>query len=376
MRAVRRTQGARSRHRVRGPTPGRFGRKGAEGLGPAERISDPGRFTRAAVVLACVVLVALAAASGGCQANAPAEPPDKVSIAWSPFESTVLMWVAEDEGFFSAHGLDVELRKYDTGAASLDAAIAGDADVAIGPTEFPLVSRALKGDPVRTVGTISRSEFTYVVARKDRGIAKPSDLRGKTIGTTRGTIAEFHLGRFLELNGIAASEVRIVDLKTPASWVDAVANGEVDAVSTAQPSASAAMTRLGTNGIWWSAQGRQPLYAQVACRADWVADHPDVVERLLAALVEAEDYTAAHPAEAKSLVARRLGLDSVYIGQVWKQNEFVVSLDEALLLVMEDEARWLARSNPASQTALPDLLEVIYADGLMKVRPEAVSIIR
>ncbi len=49
-----------------------------------------------------------------------------------------------------------------------------------------------------TIGSISKSEFTYLVGRVDRGIDEVSDLKGKTVGTTFGTIAHFYLGRFLD----------------------------------------------------------------------------------------------------------------------------------------------------------------------------------
>ena len=57
------------------------------------------------------------------------------------------------------------------------------------------------------------------------------------MGLAFGTIAHFYLGRFLELNGMSIQDVNLVDLKTPAEWVNAVVNGSVDAVATAQPSA-------------------------------------------------------------------------------------------------------------------------------------------
>ncbi len=65
------------------------------------------------------------------------------------------------------------------------------------------------------LATIDKGDFTYLVARKDRGIVNVSDLRGKRIGTTKGTIAEFHLGRFLALNGITLQDVTLVDVTTP-----------------------------------------------------------------------------------------------------------------------------------------------------------------
>ena len=50
----------------------------------------------------------------------PTETRDSVIVAYSPFESTALLWVAEDQHFFLKNGLNLSLRKYDSGAGPLD----------------------------------------------------------------------------------------------------------------------------------------------------------------------------------------------------------------------------------------------------------------
>ncbi len=174
---------------------------------------------------------------------------ESISVAYSPFESLTLFWVAENQNFFSKNGLNVTAHKYDTGAAALGGVLNGEDDVVVGTTEFPLTSNILNGAQVRTISTIAKSEFIYLVARADRGINGVSDLKGKTIGTTFGTIAHFYLGRFLELNGINIQDVNLVDLKTPSEWVNAVVNGSVDAVATAQPYAESAKEGLSDNAV-------------------------------------------------------------------------------------------------------------------------------
>ena len=53
------------------------------------------------------------------------------------------------------------------------------------------------------------------MARTDKGISNISDLTGKTIGVAFGTIAQYYLGSFLELNNINQSEVTIVNVPNP-----------------------------------------------------------------------------------------------------------------------------------------------------------------
>ena len=140
---------------------------------------------------------------------------ESINVAYSPFESLALFWVAQDQHFFSQNGLNVTSHKYNTGSGALDGVLNGEADIVVGTTEFPFTARVLNQARISTIASISRSEFTYLVGRADRGINEVSDLKGKTVGTTFGTIAHFYLGRFLDLNGLNIQDVTLVDLKTP-----------------------------------------------------------------------------------------------------------------------------------------------------------------
>lgn len=300
---------------------------------------------------------------------------ESLDVAYSPYESVTLFWVAEQQGYFSQNGLNVTSHEYTTGAGSLDGVINGEADIVVGATEFPFTARALNQAKISTIASISKSEFTYLIGRADRGINAVSDLEGKTIGTTFGTIAHFYLGRFLELNGLSFQDVTLIDLKTPTDWVDAVVNGSIDAVATAQPYAEMAKNGLGNNAVVWSIQSSQPLYAQAIANNEWITNHPELVNRFLKSLLQAEDFTTDHPAEAKTIVKNQLNLNDTYTDKVWSQNQFSLSLDQSLLLAMQDEAQWLISNHLTNATTSPNFINYVYAIGLKSVKPSAVNII-
>jgi len=301
---------------------------------------------------------------------------ESITIAYSPFESTGLIWIAQAQHYFSRNGLNVTLRKYDTGVGSLDGMVDGEAEVAVGVTEYAMVGRVLQKAKIRIIGNINKIELIYLVGRRDRGIEKVSDLKGKRVGTTLRTIAQFYLGRFLELHGMNMQDITLVDVKTPAEWVNAVANGDIDAVSTAQPYAYLAKERLGSNAVVWSAQGGQPLFGLIISTGEWITKHPELVFRLLKSLAQAEEYVIHNPAEAKVIVQKALNLNAAYMETVWSQNQFSLSLDQSLITAMEDEARWMIKNNLTTEKQVPNFLDYIYEDGLKAINPEAVNIIR
>jgi NitT/TauT family transport system substrate-binding protein len=317
-----------------------------------------------------VIILILAFGPVSCSGKA-----ESITVAYAPFEATALFWIAQDQDFFGQNGLNVTSRKYETGVGSLDAMLNGEADLAVGANEFPMVGRALQKARIRTIASIAKSEFIYLVGRKDRGIQQISDLRGKRIGTTFRTIAQFFLGRFFELNGIEITDITLVEVKSPEEWVNAVVHGEIDAVVTAQPYADAAKQRLGDRAIVWSVQSNQPLQTQVISTEKWVTEHPDLVIRFLKSLVLAEQYVILYPAESKMIVQKQINVDAAYMDTVWSRNQFSLSLDQSLILAMEDESRWMINNNLTSQKQVPDFLDYIHTDGLEAVKPNAVNII-
>jgi ABC-type nitrate/sulfonate/bicarbonate transport system substrate-binding protein len=336
------------------------------------------KHTKQLVVGAIVIVLIVAIAFGSffyLNPRSYAGKTESIDIAYSPFESVALYWIAQDQQFFSQNGLNVTAHKYDTGAEALNGVMSGEADIVVGTTEFPFVVRALNQAKIRTISVISKSEFIYLVGRADRGIGEASDLKGKRVGTTFGTIAHFYLGRFLNLNGLSIQDVTLVDLKMPTEWVEAVVNGSVDAVVTAQPYANLARDGLGSNAFVLSVQSGQPLYAQAIATDEWIIEHPELCSRFLRSLLQAEEFAVNHPAEAKAIVKAQMNFSDAYMETVWSQNQFSLSFDQSLVYAMEGEARWLINNNLTNAVSVPDFLEYIYSEGLLSVKPGSVNIV-
>lgn len=304
------------------------------------------------------------------------EKMDSIIIAYAPFEGTALIWIAEEKDFFKQNGIDTNYRKYETGAGALEGMLKDEADIVVGTSSFPLVIKAFNGAEISTFGSIAKSDLIYIIGRKDHGIENPSDLQDKIVGTTYGTIAEYYLGRFLQLNGIDIKDLEIIDLKTSEEWVDSIVNGVIDAVSTAQPYAFYDTKLLGNNATVWPAQSGQLLNSHLIAKNEWIADHPEMINRLLKSLLQAEKYAINNPTEVKTIVTKRLELDPSYLETVWTKNQFSLSLEHALILAMEDQARWMIENNLVDKKQIPNFLDYIYEDGLRSIKPEAVNIIR
>jgi ABC-type nitrate/sulfonate/bicarbonate transport system substrate-binding protein len=284
-----------------------------------------------------------------------------------------LVYIAQEQGFFKRHGLDLAIENYQAGVFAVDDLLAGKLDLATA-TEFVLALKGLKAADLRAVGTISETDTVKVVAGRDRGVEKPEDLRGKLIGTTKNTVSEFFLHTFLSFNGILPAEVRMVDLK-PSEIVTALSEGKIDAASCFTPFAETVEKNLAEKAISWSAQGGQNYFFLMITREELIRSRPQMVTGLLKGLLEAEAFLKNHEKQAQNIVERVLGLDHEVVLNNWAKTRFRVRLDQNLLTLMEDEARWAMRSKLVEGEKIPNYFSFLHLEGLKKIKPEAVSVI-
>ena len=289
-------------------------------------------------------------------------------------ECDTLVHIAEDQNFFVKNGLNVTIRDYPSGMAAVNDLLIGKVDVAA-TAEFPLVGKAFNGQNISALATIAKTQLQDIIGRKDRGIENIAALAGKRVGVTLGTIAEFYFGRFLELNGMKLGDVTIVNV-SPSDSVGAITNGTVDAIIIWQPYAYTIENLLGDNAVIWPAQSSQLTYIVEVARNEWITQHPDLVNRFLTSLAQAQDYFDNHPGESEAIIQKKLNYTDAYMASVWPKNVFSLSLDQSLILAMEDEARWMMSNNLTNATEVPNFLNYVYVDGLETVKPNSVNVIR
>ena len=333
-------------------------------------------FTRAQkMFIGIAIIVVIAISVGGCSQQ-PEEytgPVDKLTLAAYAGDTGALVYIAQEQGYFVDNGLDVIIKDYEAGKLAADALLAGEADICTS-AGFVLVSNSFEHDDLRILGTVASAETVELVTRKDSGINQPSDLKGKKIGVTKKSTGEFFLGTFLIFNGLSVRDVEVVDL-TPSEIVDAVANGEIDAGFTWEPNIFEVKSRLGANAISWPGQSGQHFYFILITKEKFIEENPQVIERFCQALIQAEEFMKENGAEAREFIRNKFDYESSYVDYIWPKNDFLVVLPQALIVAMEDQARWRIDNNLTEATVVPNYLDYIYMDALEEVKPEAVGII-
>jgi len=328
---------------------------------------------RFAILFLCT-LVFIVFTINGCQQQ-KTSPPENITIAYSTAPNAILVNIAFAKDYFAQEGLDATPQPHAFGKPALQSVIEGKADIAaVGDT--PIVFAVMNGKKIKTLAVIQTSNRNEaIVARRDSGIAKPSDLKGKKIGITLGTTGHFFADSFLLAHGIDIKQVKVIDLK-PDEMAEALATGKVDAVSTWNPTVTQLKKKLGSKGIMFFGESLYTENFCVVAGQDYVKKNPEAIKKVLRAILKAEIFMQQHPEESRQIVAEFLKTDKAILDEIWDSFTFRVALDQALLVDFEDQTRWVIKNRLTSGTNMPNYLDFIYVDGLLAVKPDAVRIIR
>lgn len=305
----------------------------------------------------------------------PAGPPEKITMAYATLPETALAQVAQSLGYYRDEGLDVAAHLHPYGKLALKEMLDGKADFAT-VAETPVMFAIMNGEKISIVATIHVSNLGHaIVARRDRGIHSLGDLKGKKVAATLGTTSHFFLDTMLVTHGISRKDVEVVDLKAEAT-PDALAHGDIDAVSTFNPYVAFTQKKLGNRVITFHDKDIYRYTFNVVATQDFIRKNPFKVRKMLRALVRAEEYVRGNPAETQKIVAEFTGLDIGIVRDIWADASFTATLDQSLILALEDESRWAINSRLTTARKIPNYLDFIYFDGLKSVKPEAIKILR
>ena len=326
------------------------------------------------LALAMAALLAVAYAWVARSSQPSSRPLEQVTIAATLYAGSCPIFAAQDNGYFVEEGVQALVQPHTSGKSAVDAILQGQAHLSTS-ADIPIMFAAMKKQPIAIVATIFASEKDYVfVARKDRGITAPNSLQGKRIGITLGTSGHFVLDAFLNRQRLSVNDVTVIDLK-PEELAAALAKGDIDAASTWEPYASVMRAQLGANSTVFFAEGIYDATYHISGTRDYVSSHGKTIQKVLRALVKGGRFCQSEPVAARSIVARMMKLDEATLKDLWPAYQFNASLDQSLLLALEDETRWAMKNKLTTGNDMPNYLDYIYLDGMLAVLPAAVSII-
>jgi NitT/TauT family transport system substrate-binding protein len=286
----------------------------------------------------------------------------------------ILPRIALEQGYFAEEGLAVTLKDLD-GKLAFDGMLKGECNFAVSGAP-PIVLADPQATHFAILATLlSDADSARIVARRDRGIATPQDLKGKRIGVKKGVIGHLFLDLFMMKHGLAQNEVSQVFMDSD-KLQSALARGEIDGFSMTNKTVNAAARTLGDKGVVFAEPGLNTIHAILTTRFD-IPRNQQAASRVLKALVRAEQYAKSESSAAKGLVAKGSALSRLEIEEIWARSTIEVALANPLFVHLEDQYRWqMERGGSPGPVAMPNYLNLVSPEYLRAIKPDAVSVVK
>ena len=277
------------------------------------------------IAIAVVILVAtvvLSTSSGQLFLNLFLNPPtnrNNVTIGSHRSPGSLAVWVAFDEGFFKAEGLDVKLIQFSTALLSTQALKVGGVDFLSSSAQGAL-EQAANGGPYLKLVHVTANNIpgsAQLVVRNGLTINSIEELKGKTIGVDDYVAGCLECQSFLTVlqeNGFdLGRDVKIVTVAHSVMGASLQA-GIIDAATMIQPYATLAIkqghgyalndSRLGVLGdasvklfgcSFVVSEGQRNVTTWAATTAYWTTDkfiqqNPETVHKVARAIARASSW--------------------------------------------------------------------------------------
>lgn len=232
----------------------------------------------------------------------PALAADKVTLMldWFVNPDHAPIIVAQEKGFFTDEGLDVEVVAPADPADPPKLVAAGKADYAIS-YQPQLHLQVHEGLPLTRIGTLIATPLNCLMVRADGPVQKIEDLKGKKIGYSVSGVENALLGQILKTAGLTTDDVEMINVNWSLS--PALIAGQVDAIIGAYRNFELTQMRLeGAEGrCFFVEEQGVPTYDELIFVANPNSLDVEKSRRFLNAVERGAQYMVNHPDESWEL---------------------------------------------------------------------------
>ena len=217
-----------------------------------------------------------------------------------------------DKGYYRAEDLNVTIDPALGSLQPIERVASGEYDIGFGDINSLIKFRdANPSAPIKAVFIVYNRPPFAVIGRKSRGIGKPKDLEGKTLGAPSADGAYAQWPIFAQANSIDLSKVAIENVSFPVRE-PMLAAGQIDAITGYSFSSYIDLKDKGVPVddvvVLLMADYGVLLYGNaILVNTKFAAEHPDAVQGFLRAFLKGLKDTVKQPATAVESVIKRNG---------------------------------------------------------------------
>jgi NitT/TauT family transport system substrate-binding protein len=244
---------------------------------------------------------------GGYRQPVSAQTSPVLHVATGGKETDAEVFYAQELGYFTKAGLNVEITIMQNGAAIGSAVVAGS--LQIGSSSTLIIANAqAKGLPFAFIAPGGQyndaTPSTVLVVPAASPVQSAKDLTGKTVAVLalRG-IDQSSASKWIDDNGGTSATVKFVEISPP-EMPAALARSTVDAAMLAEPFLTSAKSAVRVLGKAYGAVAKSWLIAGWFSSNDWIAQNPDTVRKFADVMRQSADWANANPVPAAAILSK------------------------------------------------------------------------
>ena len=318
----------------------------------------------ALLVAGCSSSASSSAGSGGSTGTS-GDPPVAVSLGFLTNVTHASALVGLKEGFFTkalGSAGTLTATAFSTGTEEATALLAGQLDAAyVGPNPAINAWQKSAGTAIKVVSGAATGGASVVVAK---GITSAAQLRGKTLATpSLGNTQDVALRYWLKQNGLTTSATGGGDTSIKPTTPNSAAvlefkSGQIAGGSEPAPYDVEMVSDGGT--VLVSEPGVTTL---LVVAQSFLSAHPAIVEDLIKAQIQANDFIKSNPAAAEAAANAEL---AAYTGKGLKPSVVAASFKE---ITFTDDPDASSLTSDASQAVSLGLLKPVNLNGIFDLGP-------
>jgi NitT/TauT family transport system substrate-binding protein len=266
--------------------------------------APPRVWARVMAAVSCVLALVACTALAACSA-AESAPGNKITLGFSAWPGWFPWQVAQEQGLFAKHHVNVDLRYFDSYTDSINALATGQID-ANSQTLNDTLASVSTGAKLSIVLINDNSTGNDQIIARD-GITSIADLRGKRVAVEQGTVDHYLLLLALAEANLTQQDIQLVPLATDAAAA-AFAAGQVDAVGAFAPFTTTALQRPGSRAIATSAEFPGAIPDHLVVSTALARSRPQEVQGLVDTWFDTLKWIKANKEAADTIMARRGGV--------------------------------------------------------------------
>ena len=307
---------------------------------------------------------------GQCYGKKEDTPSLTIAVSRTPLSAPV--YIADELDLFPSSCNHITLNEVIGGVNSFQQVMNGEADFGTVSDSVIAFNAFTRNDFVNLATFVQSDNDVKIIALESSGIYSSDDLINKRVAVVKGSASEYFLTTFLALEGVKLENLKVIN-ESPDKMQQILSGKDADAVVSWEPYGYEIIKSLKGSAKLLPTKNLYTLTFNLIAKQEFVLRNELQAECVMKGLSRAINYISEKPEKAQSILMERLKLEPDFIRWVWNDYIFKLSLNQSLLVTLNNQADWIIENKLSKNQQRPNFKKLLDPGALTSVKPSAIS---